>query len=90
MYLQETQRSSINHIGAIQPYIIQDYMQLDSMARRNLEITETLRDKQRKGSLLWSIDRTRTSMGSRLLRRWLEQPLISRHDIIWRQKLSDF
>lgn len=85
MYLQETQRSSINHIGAIQPYIIQDYMQLDSMARRNLEITETLRDKQRKGSLLWSIDRTRTSMGSRLLRRWLEQPLISWHDIIWRQ-----
>lgn len=84
-YLQETQKTNIKHITSISPYAIQDYMQLDSIARRNLEITETWRDKQRKGSLLWSIDRTRTSMGSRLLRRWLEQPLISRHDIMWRQ-----
>lgn len=84
-YLQETQKTNIKHITSITPYAIQDYMQLDSIARRNLEITETWRDKQRKGSLLWSIDRTRTSMGSRLLRRWLEQPLISRHDIMWRQ-----
>lgn len=92
-YLQETQKTNIDHITAIKPYAVQDYMQLDSIARRNLEITETWRDKQRKGSLLWSIDRTRTSMGSRLLRRWLEQPLISRHDILWRQnaigKLKD-
>lgn len=85
LYLQDTQKTQIHHVSLVRPYSIQDYMQLDAVARRNLEITETWRDGQKKGSLLWAMDRTRTSMGSRMLRRWLEQPLISRHDILWRQ-----
>ncbi|MDD2533675.1 MAG: DNA mismatch repair protein MutS [Eubacteriales bacterium] len=85
-YLSETQHQKPAHLSTIAPYQITDYMTLDQNARRNLELTETLRDKQRKGSLLWAIDRTQTSMGSRLLRRWLEQPLLSYHDINARQE----
>ena len=84
-YLSETQHQKPTHLTAIQPYQVTDFMTLDYNARRHLELTETLHDKQRKGSLLWAIDQTRTSMGSRLLRRWLEQPLLSRHDILARQ-----
>jgi len=90
-YLKETQHQSPDHIARIEPYQITDFMTLDANARRNLELTETIRDKQRKGSLLWAIDRTMTSMGSRLLRRWLEQPLLSLHDIQFRQQaVADF
>lgn len=90
-YLKETQHQSPDHIARIEPYQITDFMTLDANARRNLELTETIRDKQRKGSLLWAIDRTMTSMGSRLLRRWLEQPLLSLHDIHFRQQaVADF
>ncbi len=85
-YLQETQRADPMHIGPIKPYTPADFMILDPIARRNLELTETLRDKQRRGSLLWAIDRTMTSMGSRLLRRWVEQPLLNLHDIHQRQQ----
>lgn len=85
-YLQQTQHQSPSHIAQIEPYQMADFMTLDPNARRNLELTETIRDKQRKGSLLWAIDRTMTSMGSRLLRRWVEQPLLSPHDILQRQQ----
>ncbi len=60
-------------------------MRLDPVARRNLEITETIREQNRRGSLLWAIDRTITSVGSRMLRRWIEQPLLNCLDIIMRQ-----
>lgn len=80
-YLEQTQKSSLDHIQQITPYKIEGYMILDMTARRNLELTETMRDRSRKGSLLWVLDRTMTSMGARTLRSWIEQPLINPDDI---------
>lgn len=80
-YLYETQKSSLNHITHITPYLANSYMMLDNSTRRNLELCETLRDKQKKGSLLWVLDKTKTAMGARLLRNYLEQPLIQKEEI---------
>ena len=80
-YLNETQKTSMAHINRVKVYRAKDAMVLDASARRNLELTETLRGKTRKGSLLWQMDETSTSMGSRLLRRWIEQPLQDRVEI---------
>ena len=84
-YLEDTQQCPISHLHNISVYRLEDTMELDISTRRNLEMTETIRSKTRKGSLLWSIDRTKTAMGGRLLRRWLEQPLIQVTDILPRQ-----
>lgn len=84
-YLEDTQQCPISHLHNIAVYRLEDTMELDISTRRNLEMTETIRSKTRKGSLLWSIDRTKTAMGGRLLRRWLEQPLIQVTDILPRQ-----
>ncbi len=75
-YLEQTQKTSLNHINKIVVYQLSRYMALDINARRNLEITEKLRDKSKKGTLLWVLDKTSTSMGGRLLRRWLNDPLV--------------
>ena len=75
-YLEETQMTNLEHINKITMYETSRYMSLDINARRNLEITEKLRDKSKKGTLLWVLDKTSTSMGGRLLRRWLNDPLI--------------
>lgn len=75
-YLKETQKTSLDHINKIHIYNTTKYMALDINARRNLEITEKLRDKSKKGTLLWVLDKTSTSMGGRHLRRWLNDPLI--------------
>ena len=75
-YLRDTQKSNLDYINKITIYSTAHYMNLDSNARRNLEITEKLRDKSKKGTLLWVLDKTSTSMGGRLLRRWLNDPLI--------------
>jgi len=75
-YLKETQKRSLAHIRTVKAYDTQRYMRLDPYTRRNLELTETIRDRSRKGSLLWLLDRTRTAMGARMLRRWLDQPLL--------------
>ena len=75
-YLTQTQMTSLEHINKITIYSISRYMSLDINARRNLEITEKMRDKSKKGTLLWVLDKTSTSMGGRLLRRWLNDPLI--------------
>ncbi len=75
-YLKQTQKSELDYIHKIVLYSITHYMNLDINARRNLEITEKLRDKSKKGTLLWVLDKTSTSMGGRLLRRWLNDPLI--------------
>ena len=75
-YLTETQMTKLDHINTIIIYNITKYMALDISARRNLEITEKLRDKSKKGTLLWVLDKTSTSMGARMLRRWLNDPLI--------------
>ncbi|MBR0382293.1 MAG: DNA mismatch repair protein MutS [Eubacterium sp.] len=84
-YLHETQKNSLNHLMELKVYATEHFMILDSAARRNLELCETLREKKKKGSLLWVLDKTRTAMGARLLRNWLEQPLIRKADIIKRQ-----
>ena len=74
-YLNQTQMTSLEHINTIRIYNISKYMSLDINTRRNLEITEKLRDKTKKGTLLWVLDKTATSMGGRMLRRWLNDPL---------------
>ena len=80
-YLLDTQKNSLDHINKLLVYSITKYMALDINARRNLEITEKLRDKSKKGTLLWVLDKTSTSMGGRLLRRWLNNPLIEANKI---------
>ncbi len=80
-YIEETQKTSLDHINKIVVYQLSRYMALDINARRNLEITEKMRDKSKKGTLLWVLDKTSTSMGGRLLRRWLNDPLIDVKEI---------
>ncbi|WP_214629796.1 DNA mismatch repair protein MutS [Paenibacillus agaridevorans] len=76
-YLGETQKRSLSHVRHIRSYEPNQYMILDHYTRRNLELTETVRDRSKRGSLLWLLDRTGTSMGARLLRRWIDKPLLS-------------
>ena len=80
-YIENTQMTDLSHINTITIYHVLKYMALDINARRNLEITEKLRDKSKKGTLLWVLDKTSTSMGGRLLRRWLNDPLIDENEI---------
>ncbi len=84
-YLYETQKNSLPHLTGITPYTTGKYMIIDSSTRRNLELVETMREKQKRGSLLWVLDKTKTAMGARLLRKMIEQPLISKDEIIKRQ-----
>ena len=80
-YITSTQMTDLSHINKVLIYSVSKYMSLDINARRNLEITEKLRDKSKKGTLLWVLDKTSTSMGGRLLRRWLNDPLIDKEEI---------
>lgn len=80
-YLVNTQKMEMQRILRITPYVVEHYMTIDSASRRNLELTETLRDAKKRGSLLWVLDKTATAMGGRKLRRWLEQPLLDIVDI---------
>ncbi len=84
-YMYETQKSDLSHITSITPYSTGQYMVLDVSTRRNLELLETLREKQKRGTLLWVLDKTRTAMGARLLRSFIEQPLIRKEAILDRQ-----
>ena len=81
-YLMETQKTSISNLTGLTPYSIGKYMILDSSTRRNLELCETLREKNKRGSLLWVLDKTKTAMGARLLRKFVEQPLIEKQEIL--------
>lgn len=81
LYLIETQKNSLSHLTHITPYITSKFMLIDSSTRRNLELVETLREKQKRGSLLWVLDKTKTAMGARLLRSYVEQPLIDKESI---------
>ena len=83
-YLEETQKTSLAHILELIPYKVGKYMLLDRNTRRNLELVETLREKKKRGSLLWVLDRTRTAMGARKLRSTLEQPFIQKEEILKR------
>lgn len=83
-YLLETQKNDLSHMTRITPYTTGKYMMLDSSTRRNLELCETLREKQKRGSLLWVLDKTKTAMGARMLRKFIEQPLIEKQEILRR------
>lgn len=83
-YLYDTQKNDLAHFTHIYPYLTSRYMLLDSSTRRNLELTETLREKQKRGSLLWVLDKTKTAMGARMLRSWIEQPLVNKEDMVVR------
>ena len=85
-YFYETQKTSLAQLTKITPYTTGKYMIIDTFTRRNLELVETLREKQKRGSLLWILDKTRTAMGARLLRSYIEQPLIIKEQIEKRQK----
>ncbi|MBR2383575.1 MAG: DNA mismatch repair protein MutS, partial [Anaerotignum sp.] len=80
-YLNETQKNDLSHISSLKYYTTGDFMLLDVSSRRNLELTETMREKNKKGSLLSVVDKTQTAMGARLLRKWVEQPLLSKDEI---------
>lgn len=84
-YLYETQKTALSHMTKITPYATGKFMILDTFTRRNLELTETLREKAKRGSLLWVLDKTKTAMGARMLRNIIEQPLISKKEITDRQ-----
>ncbi|MFA5928066.1 MAG: DNA mismatch repair protein MutS [Candidatus Margulisiibacteriota bacterium] len=103
-YLKETQKTALDHISRIKTYFLGDFMIFDNTTRRNLEINKTIRDNSFKGSLLWVLDQTKTSMGGRLLREWLNQPLLNlvkikerqeavaelANDLILREELKSF
>jgi len=80
-YIGSTQKRSLAHMRLIKRYDARQYLQMDGFSRRNLELTETIRDKSKKGSLLWLLDRTETAMGGRLLRRWIERPLLRANEL---------
>ena len=80
-YLYETQKNDLRHISALRLYTADENMTLDLSSRRNLELTETMRDKSRQGSLLWVLDQTKTAIGARCLRKWIEQPLCQKDAI---------
>ena len=76
-YLYETQKTDLSHLSALRCYTAGQFMELDLTARRTLELTETMRGKEKRGSLLWVLDQTKTPMGHRLIRAWMERPLLS-------------
>lgn len=80
-YLYDTQKNDLSHFTHLYPYLTSRYMLLDSSTRRNLELTETLREKQKRGSLLWVLDKTKTAMGARCMRQYIEQPLIDKEQV---------
>ena len=84
-YLYETQKNDLAHLTKLTPYTTGQYMMLDTVTRRNLELVETLREKQKRGSLLWVLDKTKTAMGARMLRGFVEQPLLGKDEIEQRQ-----
>ena len=85
LYLYETQKNTLDNLTKITPYRSGGYMIIDSATNRNLELIETLREKQKKGSLLWVLEKTKTAMEARLMRNWIEQPLIEKKKITARQ-----
>ena len=84
-YLIDMQKSDISNITHVYPYLSSKYMLLDSSPRRNIELVETMRDKQKRGTLLWVLDKTKTAMGARTLRGFIEQPLIDKSELLLRQ-----
>lgn len=88
-YLYRTQKRSLDHLQPVSAYVIDDYMKIDYFSKRNLELTETIRSKGKKGSLLWLLDETKTAMGGRLLKQWIDRPLLNREKIVERQNMVE-
>lgn len=88
-YIYDTQKGSVDHISNVRYYTSSQYMIIDTATQRNLELTETMREKKKRGTLLWILDKTKTAMGGRLLRRYIEQPLIVKEEIVRRQDAVD-
>ncbi|NWQ40400.1 DNA mismatch repair protein MutS [Bacillus sp. EB106-08-02-XG196] len=88
-YLYRSQKRSLDHLQPVTTYQIHQYMKIDYYSKRNLELTETIRSKGKKGSLLWLLDETMTAMGGRTLKTWIDRPLISRKDIEQRQTIVE-
>lgn len=88
-YLHKTQKRSLDHLQAVEVYHIDEHMKIDYYSKRNLELTETIRSKGKKGSLLWLLDETKTAMGGRLLKQWIDRPLINKQEITRRHDLVD-
>ncbi|TDL83254.1 DNA mismatch repair protein MutS [Peribacillus frigoritolerans] len=80
-YLKKTQKRSLDHLQKVKVYQLQDFMKIDLYSKRNLELTETIRSKGKKGSLLWLLDETKTAMGARMLKQWIDRPLLSKNEI---------
>ncbi|AGK53137.1 DNA mismatch repair protein MutS [Bacillus sp. 1NLA3E] len=88
-YLYRTQKRSLDHLQPVSQYEVQHYMKIDYYSKRNLELTETIRSKGKKGSLIWLLDETKTAMGGRLLKQWIDRPLIDRDEIQHRHSLVE-
>ncbi|MEW4058499.1 DNA mismatch repair protein MutS [Bacillus siamensis] len=88
-YLQKTQKRSLDHLQPVQVYELEEAMKIDLYSKRNLELTETIRSKSKKGSLLWLLDETKTAMGGRLLKQWIDRPLIRASQIEERQEMVE-
>ncbi|XVM06170.1 DNA mismatch repair protein MutS [Bacillus subtilis] len=88
-YLKRTQKRSLDHLQPVQVYELEEAMKIDLYSKRNLELTETIRSKNKKGSLLWLLDETKTAMGSRLLKQWIDRPLIRVNQIEERQEMVE-
>ncbi|WP_212031156.1 DNA mismatch repair protein MutS [Cytobacillus depressus] len=88
-YLYRTQKRSLDHLQKVSTYQTHHYMKIDYFSKRNLELTETIRSKGKKGSLLWLLDETQTAMGGRLLKQWVDRPLVNEQEIIDRQSLVE-
>lgn len=88
-YLKRTQKRSLDHLQPVQVYELEEAMKIDLYSKRNLELTETIRSKNKKGSLLWLLDETKTAMGGRLLKQWIDRPLIRVNQIKERQEMVE-
>src|SRR5699024_6691607 len=88
-YIQYTQKRSLDHLQPVKRMELNDYLTLDMYSKRNLELTETMMKKKKHGSLLWVLDQTVTAMGSRLLKKWLERPLMNKQRIYERLSIVD-
>ncbi|RIL82140.1 DNA mismatch repair protein MutS, partial [Staphylococcus equorum] len=88
-YIFETQKRDLSHIEDVITYQALDYMKMDFYAKRNLELTESIRLKSKKGTLLWLMDKTKTPMGARRLKQWIDRPLIQQEDIEQRHDAVD-
>lgn len=88
-YLYRTQKRNLDHLQPVAVYVIDDFMKIDYFSKRNLELTETIRSKGKKGSLLWLLDETKTAMGGRLLKQWIDRPLLNKEKIAERQNLVE-